>query len=704
MKKILLPLVALTFAVAANAFTLRLQNSDLSKNVDVTADENDVFGDGKVSAHLDPENNRIQLTLNNATIKSTNGQEALMFSKDATYSILEIIVKGTCTVEAQYSWAFVIEGGTMFVSSPEPTAVLNVSANLMAVNMKNDAATYLGNMLEEDAFTINITSTNTTNQAFFYGSGGSYKQSLMIYYAHVNFINPNNNPLTLGLNYLFVLGKMSNGVVVKDNMFKKDDAEYKGNLAIVAPYRIMFGDDYLYPGDEADIKPAGLTKGAISYNPATQTLTLDGVTLANYIFSAVDGLTIYLKGSNTINKSGSTTSARLWLTDHTVLAGDADADLTLSCGGNSPAISALEGLEIKGFQKLTTYGAKNGIVGSTYPSETNVLKLGVPVSLNCAEYCYPVMQFDDFVKTNDELELTYSCKNLIYSTAEKKFVDKDDNSKLAEYLAYEYPVYLEFYGTPVNALNMADIKIAGSEGKASYDRTTGKLTLNGFKNTTADPMNAIAVTMADLTVVLVGENEMKASADAIDVYNDKNLTIEGGGSVKLTSTYGAGIKMPELSTLTLCKGATVEATGWYGVKVDNSLMCTQLDPMDPYEISGDAASLVINNATLVAKTTESDSYYAAITGFTTPTLTDAALTATVPAGGSYIFGCNNMDALAGVAKDNVYVREATYTKQGATAIVNVAPEAEKAVKVLRDGQLLIIRDGKTYTVQGVVLE
>ena len=50
--------------------------------------------------------------------------------------------------------------------------------------------------------------------------------------------------------------------------------------------------------------------------------------------------------------------------------------------------------------------------------------------------------------------------------------------------------------------------------------------------------------------------------------------------------------------------------------------------------------------------------------------------------------------------------ELVYTvtvKSGATAVENTAVAAP-AVKVIRDGQLLIIRDGKTYTAQGVQVQ
>ena len=46
----------------------------------------------------------------------------------------------------------------------------------------------------------------------------------------------------------------------------------------------------------------------------------------------------------------------------------------------------------------------------------------------------------------------------------------------------------------------------------------------------------------------------------------------------------------------------------------------------------------------------------------------------------------------------------TSPKDPVGAALNQAQVEAKAVKVIRDGQLLIIRDGKTYTAQGVELQ
>ena len=699
MRKIFLFVAALAMTMTAKAFELTVQNSNLSKNESITANLNDVFGDGKVSAEFESDNKRIILTAENgAVFKSTNGQEAIRFIGDENYKILSLNLKGTCEITAENSWGVVLTNASMQITATSPDAVLNINAKLMAFNMKQESALYLGDAIEGDVFTINMTSAGT--QPFFYGGGGSYSQSLGIFFANVNINNPNGNSITSGLNLLMApVSKLSNGVEIKDKMFKKDDAEYKGNLTITAPYRIAVGTDYLYPGDEDDFKPTSLKNGKISYNKATKTMTLEGVTIDDYILVDISGFTLYLKGDNRINKGGISTVPRIDISGaNAKITGDADAELTIHAGGQSEAIYATDGLEISGFKLLTTYAANDAIKGYAYPSANNVLKIGVAMTLNCADNHYPVVSFDEVTVIDPDLELTYYCRDYVYSTIEKKYVDKNDESNLATYIAYDYPVYMELCGYGVNAKNMADIKIPNAEGKASYDRTNSKLTLNGFKQTTGDPMNAISANSGNLTIVLAGENEISSSTDGIDSYGN-DIIIEGSGKLKLSSQFGSGISMAENKKLTLRKGATVEAIGYNGLVCTGTLMCMPggIDPMD-YELSGDAAYLEINNATLIAKSTQLETYYAAIQGFHIPTLTDAVLSA--PANASFMYGCNSMDAIAGVVVEGVYAHEATITKTGATALENTMIQNEKGQKTIIDGKLYILCGEHMYDAQG----
>ena len=98
MKKILLSLVALTMAVAANAFTLTLRNSDLGKAETVTADNNDVLGDGKVAVHFNSEGKTIEVSLDGATL-TDGANPVFVFTGDANYTTCNLLIKGQCAIK-----------------------------------------------------------------------------------------------------------------------------------------------------------------------------------------------------------------------------------------------------------------------------------------------------------------------------------------------------------------------------------------------------------------------------------------------------------------------------------------------------------------------------------------------------------------------------------------------------------------------------
>lgn len=96
MRKIYLSLAALTIAVAANAFQLYLQNSDLDKYINISSavDNPDVLGDGKVAVAFDAEKKTINVTLNNATLKGVSASEAFSFNCDETFTTVVMTLIG----------------------------------------------------------------------------------------------------------------------------------------------------------------------------------------------------------------------------------------------------------------------------------------------------------------------------------------------------------------------------------------------------------------------------------------------------------------------------------------------------------------------------------------------------------------------------------------------------------------------------------
>jgi hypothetical protein len=708
MKKSILFLVALCTVVAANAFELKLNNSSLSKSVTFTTatDNSDVFGDGKVSVKFRTDDKLIDVYLRNeALLNTTDDMEpAFKFVGDDDYEWVRLNVSGTVTIKTtgNYANAIELENGILETESQDYAAVLDIKTNNIAILMKYKSIVYLG--VGGDPITVNIRSNNDKGMDAMIVGLYDKTHALRIERANVNFINPNSIPLTDGLTELKAnLAIFSEDVEIKNNKFywKGTSSECKDNLVLYAPYAIKIGDEYFY-GDKKT--PAALKKGTLSYNPATRTLTMNNAEIDGPVTSYLKDFTLYLAGSNSIKNSAEDTYPRIdFQMPNARIIGAEDAYLNIYCRDKCDGIFADEGLEISYLRDLSIYGSRYGILATPGADEANnVLKIYSPIEIYASSN--PIK---DFASLTIGTGMEFSNPDLEYDKTEQRLVDTTDPLHDPAHCNIYYPSYFQFYDNPVNFKN-ADNLVPAADGKASYDKATNTLTLNNFKYEGYDPSNAIYLNDIDLKIVLQGENTITGSIEAIAVYNDHKITIEGPGKLNVTSTNSYGINMSTESSLTICKGADVTVNGWGGIHGDAMVMCTGggWDPETmtelPSEISGNAATLIIDNASV--KVNASDSYMGGITGIEHFTLTNAKITA--PEGAYFEFGCNSgggVDAIAGIVAGGAYAQDITISKQ-ATAVENVQTDNAQCTKVLRDGQLYLMYNGQLYNVQGTLMK
>ena len=699
-------MTALLFVTAAaNAYTLSMQGN--GQSADVTADSNDVLGDGKVAVKFDTENNTVFVTLNNATLSSDNGNPVFSFKGDETIQFVTIICKGNCSVKTtnQYANCFRFEKCIVNLNSENSTDKLDIEGNSIIIHLQDNVICYWGNS-EGEAFTVNIKTNNTTIQPVFYGAGGtSTYQYLIFMYANVNIETTGNNQLvqemeSLGLAYN---QKLSNDVVVDETewTFKKNGDIYKGNLTITSPYPINVGETWMFPGDEDNFHPAELKSGSISYDKTNKKLTLNAAKIDGFLTTGVHNLVVWLKGDNMFQNTSSMGASRIYFGGKDCeLSGDADAELDLYCGtaGNA-GIGVMHNLKIGDFKKLTIYGGYHGIDGYSAANNTLVIS-STPISISANNNA--IYGFANVVIQSPDLKVI-SPQGAVYDATKQTFVDTNDQD--CEGIVIGYETLFEFCGQPVNARNASDIKVSGASGKAAYDKSKATLVLHNFQITNDDNTWAL-YPYANMTIHLIGTNILTGSSNAIET--DYDLTIEGGGTLTLNSTYGSGIKIgSETRTLTVQKSAVVDATS--GIYADAMLMCTggMIDPetgepIGSDEPDGNASILNVNNATL--KATGKDEWYPAIKGFKQLNLTQAALTA--PANASFYFGCDGgMDPLAGIVSSGAYVVEQVVISQTGpnTALENTA-KSSVAEKRIENGQVVIILDGRKYNTLGAEIK
>ena len=704
MKKLFFIMSALLIAVAANAFQLRFQGNDKNEIITTATDNSDVLGDGTVSVSF-KTNSSVYVNLKDAKLTTGNYQPVLEFLGDNNYKSLYITISGNCSAKSPAP--FVFKESNVFIQAENPTDVFDIESESIVFNLQN-VTLAIGNFIT-DAFTFNVKTTATGGNAVFYGSIGTDDEESVIFgFVNVSITNTNGVSLTSNLTDLSAISlKILDGIVIDDtnNVFKKGGSEYTGSLTMVAPYQIFVGSDYLFPGDEANFKPASLARGTITYDAANKKLTLDGVSLKDFLYTNIEGITVYLKGSNLIQNPNKNFETRLVFGGKdSKLSGEENATLTITCNedANADGIGAGYGLEIDGIKIIYIYNPLIGILGYGLEGSNNLIIRETGIQL--IDVATSAIQGFDAVQLDGGVEVLFPFAGATYSVSDKKYYN-DNNGQITKDLTIGYKSYgITMGDIDVNVKNASDIKIAGATGKASFDNSTSTLTLNNFKMT--DDVASYGLTNnKEITIKLIGENIIKGSQFGVHAY--ASLIIEGTGSLEVSGTYESGISLPADGTLTIQKSATVIASGEEsGVSTEAMPMCMDMyDPetMEPMGVQPDgmAGTLTINNATLKAtgKT-------ASIKGFEVLNLTDAALSA--PANAEFYFGCddNYSDAITGVVdktSKNYITEQVVIAKKGqvsAIETVNVTPNADIR-KILLNGQIYIIRNDKVYTTTGM---
>jgi hypothetical protein len=569
-----------------------------------------------------------------------------------------------------------------------------VSDEQEAIYMDNDATLNIGN-IKTASFKVRIRSDKSS--AIIGSTQTSYPQKLNIYAATVKFESHDDKPLTNGLEEInlryhqplpfssYHIRNSSAGVTFVDD----HNNLLKGQLTIDGPYAIYFGDYAICPDNKSDFSHPSMDpvwEGKISYNHTMKILTLRNVTVESDLLVGYDDFTIDLEGSNTFSPQSSNEAVMTFEGKNVKFKGSTKSDLTLECHGRS-GIEVAEDLLIDDFGKLIIENSEFGLYGRKGLTINATPILVSYASKSC------IGGFESMTIQNPYLQFNYP---RIYNTTTKQLENPDNTVATNMYLKYDE--LLKFYDITVTARNMNKLSVPQSEGTVSYDIETATLKLAGFSsNAMTNPDNGIWA-YGDLTIELDGPNTIESSQYGIETSH--NLTFKGAGSLALTSTNSDGIKFPSDGVLTIKDGAWLNVKGVSGIKADMTLNCTNSgDPLDMTMVpDGTAATMNIDNATLKATASLTDEDNGAIVGFQHLNLTNAALTA--PVNASHQFMCNGSTVYAGILWNDAYASSVTISKTGSSAIESVQNSDGSSQKILRDGQLLIIRDGKMYNVMG----
>ena len=530
---LMIMMMSSAFAMAQGKYGFKVAGVDVTN--DNYLDLTEINGvSGKV--YFDP--NTRTITLDNATIEA-NDYNAIL-NETCDYLTIELIGTNTIYVtgaagiylkEETTIWSN--SGGKLSVKS-DGCALLFGGCPLKISNCWLEAEGAWGisarNNVAEEVLTIRNSHVEAT------GSTGSICDIANLVLEGCSITQPDGALFSTQNNAVVLNGEMVTDKVV-----------------IVPSYGIKIAGVDVTALNYEDLSVIDGVDGKISYNPETNTLTMEDVTIngadINGILNKdVKGLKINLVGNNTIT----TTNACISIFEPYTISGSGTLRLKSSdnCGIFLPSSLTVEG--------VTIYAeGKWGIAGQAFQTSGNVLTI-------CNAYVEATGSKGSILEVED-LVLD-GCSITQPSGAE---FDAKYHSVLlnGELVTDKVVIAPDSYGfkiadVDVTAQNCKDLSVIdGVDGKMSYNSETKTLTMEDVTINTTDFYGIVNNDVMDMKINLVGNNTITTTNACITIY--KTSTISGSGTLRLKSSSDCGLYMKS-SSLTV-ESVKLYAEGIYGV-------------------------------------------------------------------------------------------------------------------------------------------
>ena len=531
---LMIMMMSSAFAMAQETYGIKVAGEDITgyNRYDLT----EISGvSGKVS--FDP--NTRTLTLDNATIE-VDGNNAIL-NETCDYLTIELI--GTNTINVTGDAGIILKEETTIWS--DSGAKLSVKSNRCALlflgcpleisNCWLEAEGLCGISANRNVAEEVLTIRNSHVEAK--GSTGSICDIADLKLEGCSIYEPSNAAYDADRKSVAV-----NGVKVTDKVVIEPDY-----------YGIQIAGNGVTSLNFKDLSVIDGVDGKMSYNPETNTLTMEDVTInatdiEGIVNNNVKDLKIEVVGNNTIT----TNLACITLYALSTIRGSGTLSLKSSdnCGLYLPYSSVtVEGVKLYAEGKYGVAG-KDGISGeiltlrNAYVEATgrngSICDLKDFILDGCAITQPEGASFDTNVHgvaLNDEV------------VTDKVVIEPD---------SYGF----EIAGKKVTKKNCKDLSVIdGVEGKVSYDPETNTLTMEDVTINATDNVGIVNRYVEGMKIKLVGNNTITTNYACITI--NKASTISGSGTLRLKSSGDCGLYMKS-SSLTV-EGVKLYAEGKYGV-------------------------------------------------------------------------------------------------------------------------------------------
>lgn len=519
------------FALAQETYGIKIAGEDITgyNRYDLT----EISGvSGKVS--FDP--NTRTLTLDNATIEA-NDYNAIL-NETCDYLSIELIGTNTIYVtgaagiklkEETTIWSN--SGGKLSVKS-DGCALLFGGCPLKISNCWLEAEGAWGisanNNVAEEVLTIRNSHVEAK------GSTGSICDIANLVLEGCSITQPDGAWFSTQNNAVVLNGEMVTDKVV-----------------IVPSYGVQIAGVYVTSLNCNDLSVIDGVDGKMSYDPETNTLTMEDVTINvsdinGIVNRSVEGMKIKLVGNNTIT----TNEACITILQPSTISGSGTLRLKSSdnCGLYLPSSLTVEG--------VTIYAEGEwGIAGQEFQTSGNVLTICnayVEATGSSGSICDLQNLVLDGCAITQPVGASFDANSYAVVLNDKLVTDK----VVIEPDSYGFNIA----GENVTKKNCKDLSVIdGVDGKISYDPETKTLTMEDVTINT--PGNGIWNKYVEgLKIVVVGNNIITSQTACISI--QKTSTISGSGTLRLKTPYDCGLY---LHTSLSVEGVKLYAEGKYGV-------------------------------------------------------------------------------------------------------------------------------------------
>lgn len=491
---------------------------------------------GKV--YFDP--NTRTLTLDNATIEAA-GSNAIL-NQDCKYLVIELI--GTNTINVTNSAGIYLQ---------KETSILGTSGSKLTITNDQGAVLFENSPLE-----INNCWLEVEGKWGISANNNEAAEVLTIRNSHVEANGTSGSICDISglkLEGSYIYSPYNAAYDADTKSVAVNGVTVKEKVVIEPGYGFKIAGVDVTALNCKDLSVIDCVDGKISYDPETNTLTMEDVTINatgnnNGIWNrGIKGLKINLVGNNTITSS----EACISISETSTISGS--GTLRLKSSG-SCGIFLLSSLTVEGV-KLYAEG-KYGVAGddgtsgeiltlrNAYVEATGGAGSIIDVEGLLLDGCSITQP------TGAAFDANVHAVALNGKAVTDKVVVEPDS----------YGIYIA--DKPVTTLNYKDLtSIYGVSGSASYDPDTKTLTLDNatIERNSTDGTGIVNKTVSDFTVKLIGKNTV--TADLASMVLNQTSTITGDGSLHLTSKRFCGLDM-ESASVTI-DNTSLFVKGGYGI-------------------------------------------------------------------------------------------------------------------------------------------